>query len=443
MKIFSSYKVKIKHYSNIFKDTMSVYRDAVDFLIDVCMKEWDDISTIDSSCRRLSYMEKLCHKTKENPEPRYSFDKRFYKFPSYLRRSAINEAIGAVSSYRSRLASWENADASTRGRKPGYPKSGPLSPCMYKDGMYRRLGIYEAKIKVYVRNTWDRLTVSLKKPDADYISRWCSLRKECAPFLRKRGKQWFLEFPFEESVSLNNTDIFHQTVLAVDLGLNSPAAVSVMRSDGTILGRHFLSLPKEYDSLKHSINRIKKVQRSGNFKTPRLWAGAKGINDRIAVLTADFIMGVAKRYQVDTIVFEYLDFSGKRRGSKRQMLHLWKSRYVQSMVTDKAHREGMHIAHVCAWGTSRLAFDGSGPVSRGRDAGLPNHSVCRFQNGKVYNSDLSASYNIGSRYFIRKILKPLPEMVRLALEAKVPQAARRSTSTLSTLISLNAELLSA
>ena len=51
-----------------------------------------------------------------------------------------------------------------------------------------------------------------------------------------------------------------------------------MRSDGTILGRHFCKLPKETDHLAHSINRIKKTQQHGNYKTPRLWAKAKGIN---------------------------------------------------------------------------------------------------------------------------------------------------------------------
>ena len=33
MKIFSSYSVKIKHYNHIFKDTVAIYRSAVDYLI--------------------------------------------------------------------------------------------------------------------------------------------------------------------------------------------------------------------------------------------------------------------------------------------------------------------------------------------------------------------------------------------------------------------------
>ena len=63
---------------------------------------------------------------------------------------------------------------------------------------------------------------------------------------------------FEEQVTLKKSDIWEQTIVAVDLGINSAATISVLRSDGTILGRHFLKLPKEYDSLKHTLHRIKK-----------------------------------------------------------------------------------------------------------------------------------------------------------------------------------------
>ncbi len=35
---------------------------------------------------------------------------------------------------------------------------------------------------------------------------------------------------------------------------------------------------------------------------------------------------------------EYLDLAGKKRGSKKQRLHLWRAKYVQTMVGQKAHR---------------------------------------------------------------------------------------------------------
>ena len=443
MKIFSTYSVKIKYFNHIFKETITLYREAVDYLIEVCLNEWDEIYKIKGDLNRQRYVECLCHATADNKNVPYgSFDKRFYKFPSYLRRGAINEAIGKVSSYKSNLTNWENEDKRLRGRKPSFPKAGYVYPCLYKTVMYEETGTYEAKIKVFIRNTWDWIIVKLRKSDIDYINRRCSTRKKCAPTLQKRGHEWFLDFPFEERVKLADNDIHEQTVVAVDLGINSAATVSVMHSDGTVIGRHFLKLPKEYDSLKHSINRIKKAQQNHNHRTPRLWSRAKGINDDIAVKTANFIIDTAVLYNADVIVLEHLDRGGKKRGSKKQRLHMWRSQYVQSMVETKAHRLGMRVSHVCAWNTSRLAFDGSGEVLRGMKGDLDSYSVCRFNSGKIYNCDLSASYNIGSRYFIREILKSLPAKARLELEAKVPQVSKRSTCTLSTLISLNAELMS-
>lgn len=437
MQIYTTYRVKIKHYNHIFKDTVSVYRRAVDYLITVCLDNWINISAF-KGVKRLTYIETLIHATKDNPEPIYDFDTKFYKMPSYICRGAINDTIGKVSSYKSNLSNWQkNPD----GREPSYPKAGYVFPSMYRTVMYKQTDNYTAQIKVYVRNTWDWITVKLHKSDVDYINRRCSTRKKCAPTLQKRGKEWFLDFSFEEKVKLVDTPVYEQTIVAVDLGINTAATISVMRSDGTILGRHFCKLSKETDHLTHSINRIKKAQQHGNYKTPRLWAKSKGINHDIATKAANYIMKIAILYNADAIVFEHLDKNGKVRGSKKQKLKLWRSQEVQSIVTNKAHRLGMHISHICAWNTSRLAYDDSGYVLRGKNGGFVTYGICRFQNGKVYNCDLSASYNIGARYFIREILKSLDESSRLLIEAKVPQCSKRSTCTFSTLVNLNAVLI--
>mgnify|MGYP004529613317 FL=1 len=442
MKIISAYGVKIKTYNQIFKETVEVYRHATDFLIRVCLNEWEQIALLKGQ-NRLTYVETLIHVTARHPDVKYTeFDKQFYKLPSYLRRSAINEAVGKASSYKSNLANWENENPKNRGRKPSFPKAGYIYPCMYRGNMYQRTGMYEAKIKVYIRNTWDWLSIRLRKSDIDYIECRCATRKECAPTLQKRGKEWFLNFPFKENVRLNDMPIEQRTIVSVDLGINTAATISVMCADGTILGRRFCMLPKEIDSLNHSINRIKKAQQHGNRKMPRLWAKVKGINHDISVKTAQFIVDVAIFYNADVIVFEHLDKKGTVRGSKKQKLKMWRSGEVQSIVTNKAHRLGMRISHICAWGTSKLAYDGSGTVLRGRRGGFSTYELCQFKNGKIYNCDLSASYNIGARYFIREIVKSLNESSRSLVEAKVPQCSKRSTCTLSTLISLNAELMS-
>lgn len=104
MKIVSTYGIKIKTYNHIFKETIEVYRHAVDFLIGVCLNEWKQILPLKGKCR-LTYVESLIHVTTIHPNVKYrDFDQKFYKFPSYIRRAAINEAIGKASSYKSNLA---------------------------------------------------------------------------------------------------------------------------------------------------------------------------------------------------------------------------------------------------------------------------------------------------------------------------------------------------
>lgn len=184
MQIYTTYKVKIKHYNHIFKDTVTVYRNAIDYLINVCNVNWDELSKIDGSLNKQRYIETLVHATKDNPNPKYNFDAKFYKMPSYLRRGAINEAIGKISSYRSNLANWEN---NPNEKAPSVPKAGFVFPSMYRTVMYNQTDDYEAQIKVYIRNTWDWIAVDLRKSDMNYINRHCKNRKQCAPTLQKRG----------------------------------------------------------------------------------------------------------------------------------------------------------------------------------------------------------------------------------------------------------------
>lgn len=157
MKMYTTYSVKIKHYSSIFKETVAIYRHAVNYILNVCLANWEEISSLEGR-NRFAYVERLIHTTKDNPVPVYNFDSKFYKMPSYMRRAAINEAIGKVSSYKSNLSNWQKNPV---GKEPSYPKAGYVFPSMYRTGMYNQTGDYTVQIKVYIRNTWDWLTLTL------------------------------------------------------------------------------------------------------------------------------------------------------------------------------------------------------------------------------------------------------------------------------------------
>ena len=127
MKIMTTYKTKIRDSHRALANTVGIYRQAVDFLIGVALEEWNALKEIERSLGKQRAIECAIHHTKSNPCPKYDFDSRFGKFPSYLRRAAITEAVGKVSSYKSNYANWEE---NPQGKEPGIPVAGYIYPAM-------------------------------------------------------------------------------------------------------------------------------------------------------------------------------------------------------------------------------------------------------------------------------------------------------------------------
>ena len=228
-------------------------------------------------------------------------------------------------------------------------------------------------------------------------------------------------------------------ICAVDLGLNTDATCTIMGQDGTVYARTFISFSKEHDRLDTQIGRIKRNQKRGSRHNKRLWRSVSGISQDIADKTVEAILDFGNEHGVDVFVLEYLDFKGKNIVKRA---HFWCYRRIYKVLAQRAHQYGLRIARVNARYTSRLAFDGSGWSKRGREiAPETPYALMEFPTGKIYNADLNASYNIGARFFIRHLLKTVTATQRLALEAKVPQVAKRSTCTLSDLINLRSEFV--
>lgn len=439
MKLVSSYVVEIKHINKLFRQTIKIYNDAITFCIKVFEENWSDLEILETGNKeRFAYADSLIHSTKSNTAKYTEFDIKFHKMPSYLRFSVINTALGYLSSYHSNLENWEY-DYNNKGKAPSLQTHLNKLPTFYKGNMYLDDCDGDAvRLKLFVNNDWNWVTVQLKHTDVINIQRHMQTAKMSVPTLEKRNKKWFLRFAFEEQVQLNKTLLEEQRILAVDLGINTDATCSVMNVDGAILARKFVNFASDKDRLYHTLNKIKKIQqRFGSHNTTKLWRYAKFCNNELASKIANKIVSLAVEYQCDVIVFEHLDTRGKVRGKSKQKLHLWKKNTIQRIVEHKAHQNSIRISRVCAWNTSRLAFDGSGKVLRGKEANLDTYELCQFSNGKIYNCDLSASYNIGARYFIREIQKILPVKVWSDIVAKVPDCQKRTQCTYDTLVKIN------
>ena len=428
----------------ILKDTIGVFRHADSDLIHAVCDHMDTVFGSSSSAR-LNVVEALVHRTKHNPDPEYKdFDIRYYKLPSYIRRAAINDAIGYVQSHETRCDDYyANRDLEiARGHhykkmEPAFTYTPNACPTLYRSssGVLKMDGC-SVSIKAYVRNTWDWIEVSIPQRDYKRLVLAASRGTVLNPKLVFEYNKFYLEFPVKYNTRKFPRDVplEEQTVLAVDLGLNHGAACSVVDASGTILAREFDPFKADTDRILHIINLIRrKAASSGKGQSlASLYTRLRGLKENFAKQLSRWIVNLAVQYHVYGIVLENLGSihkRGKKRGSLRSRVHHWAVCHIRDYITGMALREGIRVFRINPKGTSMYAYDGSGQVVR--DAN--NYSLCTFASGKRYNADLSASYNIGARYFLRAQHKSIPATEWSELEAKVPGLSKRTTWTLDAL----------
>ena len=434
-----SYNVEVINNTNklrhIVANTLALYNSALNYVCDVVLKHYDEINELNNLEGRM-YLEHLIHNTKNNIA-KYDFDSIYYKLPCYLLRDIESKAIGHIFSYKSNLDNYkkERYNKISNGKKfkkrePSLSKCN-LLPSFYKGNMYKMISDNKIALKIYEDNDWKYEEFKLKKNDLKYISKINGKRYN--PEIKIIGKKIYIKFTFEiEDLKLQDKELNKRIICGVDLGVNNDATISIMNYEGTILGRHFINTNNK-DLMNHLLNKKRKIQRnSGNYKYLRnLHINNKinSINENIVNHTVNQIIKICLSYGVDVIVFENLRHKFKRaKRSFRARLHRWRKIAIYNKAYEMAHRNGIRVSTVNPNGTSKYAYDGSGLVERDND----NYSICKFVSGKTYNCDLSASYNIAARYYIRETLKPLDVNSRSELETKASLALSGTKLTYNT-----------
>ena len=434
-----SYNVEVINNTNklrhIVANTLALYNSALNYVCDVVLKHYDEINELNNLEGRM-YLEHLIHNTKNNIA-KYDFDSIYYKLPCYLLRDIESKAIGHIFSYKSNLDNYkkERYNKISNGKKfkkrqPSLSKCN-LLPSFYEGNMYKMISDNKIALKIYEDNDWKYEEFKLKKNDLKYINKINGKRYN--PEIKIIGKKIYIKFTFEiEDLKLQDKELNKRIICGVDLGVNNDATISIMNYEGTILGRHFINTNNK-DLMNHLLNKKRKIQRnSGNYKYLRnLHINNKinSINENIVNHTVNQIIKICLSYGVDVIVFENLRHKFKRaKKSFRARLHRWRKIAIYNKAYEMAHRNGIRVSTVNPNGTSKYAYDGSGEVERDND----NYSICKFVNGKTYNCDLSASYNIAARYYIRETLKPLDANSRSELETKASLALSGTKLTYNT-----------
>ncbi len=378
--------------------TVGEYRAYCKALSYVVIGHWPELVAAKSFC---AAVEKLIHRTSKNRDPKYLyFEKRFYKFPSYLRRAAIEFVKGQVSSYLTRYREWQSGVRKRRDAKP--PVFNVDAGCyraLYKGQLVKfDAHLLMAWIKVWNGSDWLWAEVPIVSKRQRHL-----IGAIKSPYLVVSQKHCHLAVPFGIVPPKWETDV----VCAVDVGINTLATASIVCPDGTVLARKFIHPSSDIDRRDKQANIIRQKARKtktlhrGFAKTP--YRKVRGINANIAQQVSRQIVNFALEYGASTIVFEDLKGwrpkGGRKRSSLKQKFHGWLHRRLVTLTEQKLQEHGGKVEYVYARGTSSWAFDGSGKVQRSK----AQYELATFANGKRYNADLGASYNIAARYLADKL----------------------------------------
>ncbi|WP_033375378.1 IS200/IS605 family accessory protein TnpB-related protein [Spirulina subsalsa] len=380
--------------------TVNEYRAYCKALSYVVMANWSVISTAKSQC---SAVEKLIHRTSANPNPKHPyFGKRFYKFPSYLRRAAIEFVCGQVSSFLTRYQLWQSGIGRHKQAKP--PKFNPEAGCY--PALYRGQCIKfqedftVAEIKVWNGSDWVWASVQVVGLRQHHL---LSYSKGLSPYLIVKQGKAHLSVPFK----LHPQKLSGELVCAVDVGINTTATATIVNSGGTVISRKFFHRGGDIDRrdkvLQQIRNKAKQTKKLHKGFCKGLYRRAKGINHNMAQHISKEIVQFALQYGASVIVFEDLKAwkpkGGRKRSTLKQRFHGWLHRLLVQLTENKFVESGGKVELVYPRGTSSWAYDGSGKLQRSKK----NYALATFQSGKRYNADLNGSCNIGARYWAYKL----------------------------------------
>lgn len=226
--------------------------------------------------------------------------------------------------------------------------------------------------------------------------------KLLSPSLVFNDNACHLSVPFECHPEKRQPD---KNVVAVDLGINTTATVSVVTFDGTVIHRDFIHCGRDIDRRDKRLKSVSMRASSTMGKGGKLHKGfcsntyrkCRNINQQIAHIVSKRIVSIAIQFNAEAIVFEFLlgwkAKGGRKRSTLRQRFHGWLKSMIRDYAEMKWQEVGGKVIDVVAAYTSTLAYDGSGVVQRDSK----NYALAKFTSGKRYNCDLNGSQNIAAR----------------------------------------------
>jgi IS605 OrfB family transposase len=410
--------------------TITVYRDAVRALATVVMTHWPELQKAPSKCLAI---ESLFHPTAKRPVVKYALlSRRLGKMPSYLRRAAIEASYGAVSSYLSNYSNWLDDATRERGSRPPRLGVSNVNPPLYGGNM------------ILIADDWRSVQVKLLGADGQWAfspmlpvrgrMKRANAKKVLCPSLMLRGKKVLLSCPVDVKRPAFIKDSKVDRVCSVDVGINTAAVAAIVDVSGTVIARKFVSCGRhndQRDALHAQIAGKQKAshggvgRRLGKGFCEDLYRRIAGISLAAARQMSAELMAFAQLHGAEAMVVENLKgWKPKGKGKvQRKRFHRFQHRALVKHLGFKCEEFGLKLIEVLARGTSYFAYDGSGPVKRDKT----NATLATFSNGRHYNADLNAAYNIAARGLLKLLDVALPGAAGLESPERTGQNSGRSS----------------
>lgn len=398
-------------------------------------------------------VELLTNRTKNNPEPKMPIDLSHIAPPSILKRSIIQNAVGKIKSYKSNYDNWE-----TTGKKEGEPKlpAPKMNPAFYYTDFNLEFGDIKnqfVSLRVFDGSRWSLVNYPVKltkqfldmyQEHSKYLEHKEKLdeymstltdngveKKEAyrlaveiiganpyykmsSPTLSLKRGNWYLCFPFEKKIHMKRLDNYLKdkpqlTTLAVDLGINHLAVITVKRGD-QLLKTEFVS-GKQINDLRYSaLQKITKKQRlsgtsvKGEGSNKNLWAYVSNLNEDAAHKVSSRIIKLAKVYGVDVIIFENLkNFKQKKGISKAKKMNLKRNYWLHGKIINyakyKAYHEKIYVVERSAFMTSQICYKDAQVGERFSPKSINGKSQIVFEDKSILNADFNASMNLHRKFY--------------------------------------------
>lgn len=293
---------------SLFAETVKVYRRLCRYLVGVIYTHWSELGGL-SRQHLIPAVERLIHQTARNPDVKYPFDRVFCKFPSYYRRGAIAFAVGQVSSFVTRYQAWQSGVRKRRDAKPPTLNANAgCYPVLYKGQCYKLHGYDQVEIKVFTGTDWVWTTVQISGLRERHM---VDSNQLLSPSLIFNPQACHLSVPFECHPQTRQPD---KNVVAVDLGINTTATVSVVTFCGTVIHREFIHPGRDIDRRDKRLKSVsarasKTMGRGGKLHQgfcSNTYRKCRHINQQIAHLVSKQIVQIAQEFNAEAIVFEHL-----------------------------------------------------------------------------------------------------------------------------------------